>query len=482
MFWRGVFGYLPVQATLALVGFGAIMAFTRLLTPEQYGQYALAVSTAAVVHAVFLVWIEAAMERFTLPETERGDGPAHFATLHAAYFGVSVVLLAGAGVALLTLPLERELRLALAAGFGSLVVSTGLRLVQERRRAQGRVVAYAVYAMLTAVSGFVLGAVFAEAGWGAASVLTGIAMATGLMLLASAPSELRLGRGGRVEPARLRRYAAYGLPISLSLVLAQALFSADRFLIAAFLDPESVGYYHAGHGLAYRTLDILFTWIALAGSPAMIAALERGGPEALRPAARTQAEVMMLVCLPAAVGLALVAGPLAEVMVGEDLRAGAARVIPWIAASGFFGGLTAYYLDHAFTLARRSGLMVAASVVPAAASIGLNLLLIPRFGLDGAMWASTSAFAIGAFASWLLARRVMPLPLPWSATARAALAAAAMAAAVLALPRLGGAAELLLKAGVGALVYAVLAYALDVAGERTRTSALLRLRPALPNP
>ena len=480
MFWRGVFGYLPVQATQALVGFGSIVVFTRLLSPEQYGQYAVTMAVAAVVHAVFMVWIEAAMERFTLPEVERGQGPAHFATLHAAYATLAALTLALAGLALLVLPLERELRYALAAGFGSLLVSTGFRLVQERRRAQGRVVPYAIYAMLTAVSGFVLGAGLADAGWGSASVLAGIAIATGLALLVSAPGELRLGRGGSFEASRLRRYAAYGLPVSLSLILAQALFSADRFLIAGFLDQASVGFYHAGHALAYRTLDILFIWIALAGSPAMIAALERGGPAALKDAARTQAEVMILVCLPAAVGLALVARPLADVMVGEDLRDGARRVIPWIAASGFFGGLTTYYLDHAFTLARRPGMLIASMAAPAAASLTLNVLLIPRFGLDGAMWASTTAFATGALASWFLARRVLPMPVPWRTLATAGFSALVMAGAVRGLPALGGVPELLMKALVGALAYTLIALFLDVAGVRSRLAAL-RVRPALAN-
>jgi O-antigen/teichoic acid export membrane protein len=481
MFWRGVFGYLPVQATQALVGFGAIFVFTRLLTPEQYGQYALALAVATLVHALLLVGLEACMERFTLGETERGDAPSHFATLHLAYAVVSGVIALGAAAAILLLPLDPHLRLALTAAFGSMLTAGGVKLIQERRRAQGRVTAYAAYAMSASMGGFGLGAVLAANGWGAASALAGMAVANALVLVVSLLPELRLGRGGRYEPERLRRYLAYGMPVALSLILAQALFSADRFLIAAFLDEASVGYYHAGHGLAYRTLDILFTWIALAGSPAMITALERGGQPALKEAARTQAEVMVLICLPAAVGLALVARPIAEVMVGPELRQGAARVIPWIAASGFLGGLTTYYLDHAFTLAKRPGLLVASMAAPAAACVGLNLLLIPRFGLDGAMWASTTAFATGALVSWILARRVLPLPLPWRTIAGAGFAVLVMTAAVRALPPIGGFAELVLKAGVGAVAYGVMIAFFDVAGVRSRAAGLLRPRPALAN-
>ncbi|MEJ0064144.1 MAG: hypothetical protein WDM85_00950 [Caulobacteraceae bacterium] len=85
-------------------------------------------------------------------------------------------------------------------------------------------------------------------------------------------------------------------------------------------------------------------------------------------------------------------------------------------------------------------------------------------------------------ASILLGRLAQPLPLPWSAIARTTLATAAMGLAVASLPNVGGGLELGLKAGVGALVYGLAAFALDVAEvrSRARTIALtLRTRMAI---
>jgi O-antigen/teichoic acid export membrane protein len=185
---------------------------------------------------------------------------------------------------------------------------------------------------------------------------------------------------------------------------------------------------------------------------------------------------MMLIIQPAAVGLALVARPLAEVMVGEQLRAGAAAVTPWIAASGLFAGLTTYYFHQAFTLARRTRLLLAAMSIPAAANIALNVVLIPRFGLSGAMWATTASYAIGLAASWALGRRIMPLPVPWTTLSRCVLATVVMALAVALVPATGGLGELLLKACGGAAVYGALALILDIAGARSFALRALRLR------
>ena len=213
----------------------------------------------------------------------------------------------------------------------------------------------------------------------------------------------------------------------------------------------------------------------------MIAALERGGPPALKDAARTQAEVMILIGLPAAVGLALVARPLADVMVGEDLRDGAARVIPWIAASGFFGGLTTYYLDNAFTLAKRPGaadrLHGRARGRQPGAEPAADPALRPRrrdVGLDHRLRHRRGRLATSS------ARRVLPLPCLGARSLPRVSRRWCMAGAVKGLPSVGGFPELLMKVVVGAIAYTLIALFLDVAGVRSRLAAL-RARPALAN-
>jgi O-antigen/teichoic acid export membrane protein len=478
MFWRGVVGYLPANLVQGISGLLAIVAFTRLLSPEAYGVYALAFSVMSLVHTCLFTWLESSMARFYAPESEADRLPAHFATLYRAEaaFGLIAPVIGGAILALA--PIGQEMKIAVAAGLVAIPLRSLAKMIQERRRAAGEVRASAALDMVQSGGGFLIGLALAWAGLGGASPLVGLGVAAALCVLWTLPKELKHAPGGRFEADRAKLYARYGLPVALSLILALALATTDRFLIAGYLGEASVGVYHAGYSLSNRTLDVLFIWLGMAGGPAAIAALERGGRKALDDQAREQGSLMLLICLPAAVGLALVARPLADLMVGETLRTGAAKVTPWIAASGLFSGLTTYYFHQAFTLARRTGLLLAAMAVPAAVNIGLCLVLIPRFGLSGAMWATTASYGVGLLSSLLIGRRVMPLPIPWDTLWRCALACAAMAAAVLAIPSLGGAVELLLKAGAGALVYAAVAYGLDAGGARQQSNRLLRLAQA----
>jgi O-antigen/teichoic acid export membrane protein len=481
MFWRGVVGYLPMNIVQGLVGLFSIVVFTRLLSPADYGIYALAFSAMSLAHTLLFTWMEAAMARFHAPEAEAGRLADHFTTLYRCWAAMAALFAILAGAGLMLWPAGGPLKLAIGAGLAAILTRSLVKLAQERRRAAGDVRGAALLDMGQTLAGFAIGAGLIVAGLKGAAPVAGLGAAAAIALIFVLPTELTRRAGGTFAFDKARTYLAYGLPVALSLILSLALATTDRFLLAYYLNDTAVGVYHAGYSLANRTLDVMFIWLGAAGGPALIVALERGGAAALAKAAREQAGFMVALVLPAALGLALVARPLAEVMVGPALRVGAAQVTPWIAASALFAGLTTYYTHQAFTLGRRTGLLLAAMSLPAAANVALCFILIPRFGLAGALWATTSSYAIGLVASVTLGRLAQPLPLPLTQIARAAVATAIMGLAVAAIPALGGASELLLKAGAGALVYGLAAYVLNVADLRHRAGdifASLRARVA----
>ncbi|RZJ00641.1 MAG: lipopolysaccharide biosynthesis protein [Brevundimonas sp.] len=476
MFWRGVWGYLPANIVQGVVGFLAIVLFTRILSPEDYGRYALAFSVATLTHVAVFSWLEAAMARFWATETEADGLAAHFASLYRTTFVLSAVYLPALSLVLWLWPADLAFKLALAAGLGSSPLRCLVKLGQERLRAAGEVAKSAALDMGTTIAALVLGVGFAVWGFGGASPLIGIALGALAALPFVLPGELRQARTGVVTRERVRTYAGYGYPIAASLALTVVLASTDRFLLAAYLDEAAVGAYHAGYTIANRTLDVLFLWLGTAGQPALVMALERGGLPRLKEAAREQASTFLLVGLPAAAGVALVARPLAEVLIGEDLRAAAAVVTPWVALSALLYGLTAYYFGQAFTLGKKTKRLLIAMAIPAGLNVVLNLILVPRFGVIGAAWATAASFGVGMLATLAIGRRVVALPIPWESLIRCGVATAGMAAVVLQLPKFGGVLELAIDSSVGGLVYAAIALTINAAGVRDVAQRLLARR------
>lgn len=465
MFWRGVWGYLPANIVQGMVGFLAIIMFTRLLSPEDFGRYALAFSVMTLAHVAVFSWLEAAMARFWAAQ-EPGAAQGHFASLYRTAFALSAGFVVVAGLAAWFWPVDPLFRLALAAGLLGAPARCLVKLAQERYRAAGEVSKAANLDIAVAVGGLAIGVGFALMGAGGAAPLLGLGLAPLAALPFVLPGELKQARGGGFEAGRVREYALYGYPIAASLALTVVLASTDRFLLAIYMDEAAVGAYHASYSIANRTLDVLFLWLGTAGQPALVMALERGGLERLKVAAREQLSTFLLIGLPAAAGVALVAQPLSEVLIGEELRTAAASVTPWIALSALLFGLTAYYFGQAFTLGKKTKRLLIAMAIPAGLNVALNLILVPRFGLMGAAWATAASFGVGMVSTWLIGRRVMALPIPWESLARCGVATAVMALAVSRLPAIGGFRELMMDASVGGIVYAIVALTLNAAGVR----------------
>jgi O-antigen/teichoic acid export membrane protein len=216
----------------------------------------------------------------------------------------------------------------------------------------------------------------------------------------------------------------------------------------------------------------------MAGQPACVAAFERGGRPALMKVASAQGAAMVLIALPAAVGLMLVSDPLARLLIGPALAPRAAAVTPFIALGALFSGLTTHYFNTAYTLARRTRRLFLVNALPAAANLVLVLVLVPRHGLMGAVLATVISYALGLCASILGSRGALALPIPWSSVLKCGLASALMAEVVALTPPEPPLASLTLKISLGVLVYAGAALALDAGGVRAQALGLVRrLRP-----
>lgn len=474
MFWRGVWGYLPANIVQGVVGFLTIVLFTRLLTPDDFGRYALAYSVFSLTHVATFTWLEAAMARFWAAQSSEQDMADHFASIYRGIGVMTLVFVPLAALLIWIWPGEAPLKWALFTGLAGVPIRCVAQTVQEHWRAAGEVSKAAALSMWTAAAGLVIGVVFAVLGAGGSSPLAGLALAPLAALPFILPGDLKQAKGGHIQTDRLRRYANYGYPIAASLALSVIIASTDRVLLALLMNEAAVGTYHAAYSIANRTLDVMFIWLGAAGGPALVMALERGGHDELKSAAREQAATFLLLAIPSAVGVALVATPLSEVLIGQELRTSVSQVTPLVALSALLSGLTTYYFHQAYTLGQRTRRLLYAMSIPALCNVALNIWLIPSQGVHGAAMATAISMGIGLLASIMVARPFLRMPIPWDTLVRCLIAAGAMAVVVRTLPRVGGVVELIMDASVGGLVYAAAALFMNAGGVRDLALRLLR--------
>ena len=110
-----------------------------------------------------------------------------------------------------------------------------------------------------------------------------------------------------------------------------------------------------------------------------------------------------------------------------------------------------------------------ALVLPVILNLGLNLVLIPKFELMGAVWATIISYSLAIIIATILARRDYPLPVPVKAAVQITICSALMAVTVLNLPLDGmtpGFVTLVIKGATGVSVYLIGCLILNIANCR----------------
>ena len=467
---RTLFAYLPVNLANILVSFGLIVVLTRLLGSEEFGRYAIAMITLQFVHMGAFTWLEAAMARFQARAEREGDVANHLRTLYVLGVVLGVGLVALFLAIIFLLPLSTPLKTALAFAIGSAGLQVIFNLGMEAHRASHRVTRYSLtYSTQTLLSfsigiALVLFTPLRESG-----PFLGISIGLALTMLIDLPFMLKRQKGGQFQMDRAKRYAAYGLPLCVSLLLGYMLNTSDVYVIAAIMGESSAGQYNAGYNLANRTLEIMFVWISMAMTPAAVTAFEKDGTEASQDVMRSYGASLLWLAMPAAVGIALVSKD-AGFILGESVRAEAVTVMPFIAFAGLINGLLTYYVQRAFMLSGHTKSIVWTMVPAVIVNLALTILLVPQFGLMGAVAATIVGYAIAFAIAVIVARRHYPLPLPFLATAKISLACGVMALCVFALPLQGfepGFVTLMIKAVVGGTAYVATCWVFNAADCRT---------------
>jgi len=465
---RKVMGYLPINLVEAVVAFATVATLTRMLSPEDFGHYALAMALAQIVQGAAFYWIHGGIVRLWA-EAQTAGRAAHLVQSSLAAFCASAVAAAVLVYAALSLiphsaALDRSLLIAIP-----IFLTRSLSLIGfEIARTSQQVRRFSLLSGSQTVLTFTLAVlILFTTSWGKEGVLWAAVLAAFAVFLADMPRLIGLGKGGRPDGQMLRAMWVYGGPFIPTTLMSLTLQISDRFLIETFLDARAVGIYAAAYQIADRVLSILFTWPNQAAVPLMYAALEKDGVAAAEQVMRRNLDVVLFLTMPAAVGIALVAAPLSALIVGPDFAPAAATITPWIAAGAWVCGFSVHMLAHPFLLSKRTGLLALTLLGPALVNIAANILLLPRTGVVGAAYSTVLAYALLAVIRIFTGRRLFPLPLPPLSFLKTGAACAVMAAAVLAAGSAGDDPFMLLRlVPAGILAYGLAALALDLAGCR----------------
>jgi O-antigen/teichoic acid export membrane protein len=433
------------KAVTLAIGLASIAIVTRYLGTEDYGRYTLALTYMQL----FAVLADVGL--FTIVVREISVHPERTERLVGNTLTLRLLLAAAAIVAAalisLLLPYDHDVRVAIVlAGlpllFGMLN-GAFVAVLQSRLRMSravvgdvlGRAVALGAVALVAALDlGF-----FAVMGTAAAGAL---ATAVVTMLLTRPLVRLR----PRSEPAVWRRLLVMALPLGVALAVNELYFRADTLIISIYEPYDQVGLYT----LAYRMLELtlVFGTVFLTTTfPLLADAVISDEPRARRTI-QLSTELFVALGAPLVAGGLVLAPELVELAAGSDFEDASTplRILLGAGALAWVNGVFGYALIAKDR--QLSALWLNLSAL--AFNVGLNLALVPVYGIVVAAVVTLASEALILAGSYVLMRRYFDF-FPAPRTLVPALFAATVMGAVLWILR---DAPVLVLVPFGAAIYA----------------------------
>ncbi|UPK34119.1 oligosaccharide flippase family protein [Bradyrhizobium sp. 186] len=461
--------YLVAYILPAVVGFFAVTAYTRLLTPAEYGVYVVGISIAGILGAIFFAWIKLSVSRYQAMSAE-----VDFRGTAMVAFALTAAVLCAATPLVFLFRSDVSVELLLASMFVA-IMANAVDVGQEFERAKLRPYRFAAISIVRSVSSVGFGLLGIWLGWGGMGLLAafGLGSLTGIILnLVGDRTKI-----ARFQYGQFTQLARYGLPLTLA-GLSVALYSTcDRLIVAWLLGKDAAGIFGVAADLPRQFMVMIASSVAAATVPLVFRTLSEKNDETTRERLSESLELLLVVVAPVAVWLALAADQVAGTLVGIDFRAGVSALLPTLVLARFFGIANQFYVQISFQLAERPFMLAAQSFVTLVLSVALMFALVAGYGLYGAALATLATEAIGLLVAVVLMHRAHPVPFDFNRLAGVAASAAAMAAAILIARSQAngtGLVPLIIVSLAGGLAYAAAAWLLNVANVRTLSLRFLR--------
>lgn len=310
-----------VVGRLGTLGIG--IALARLLGPEEFGTYAVALIALMATLSFNELGVSLAIVRW--PGDPRGIAPTvtTLSLVTSIVIAAATYLLAPSFAAAMgepdAAPVVQLLGLTVVI---SGAVATPAALLQREFRQSTRMLIDQVTVWVGAFSSIAL----ALAGWGAMSLAVGrLGGATigAVMFLRFCPGPYRLG----LNRSQLRPLLKFGLPLAGASMIVFAIGFADQIVAGRMLGATALGFYVLAFNLSNWPI-MVFSQPLRNVAPPTFARLQHE-PEAMRSAFRGIIGLLAAVTFPVCLLLAGAAGPIIGFVYG-DVWAPSASVLTWL--------------------------------------------------------------------------------------------------------------------------------------------------------
>lgn len=395
-------------AQIIHAGCGAltVVVLARLLDPSEYGLVFLAIAIVEITKMTAKLGVPESAARYVAeykedkPEQLRHIIRTSFVFLLVLISTVSIVMAVGHQLIADMLD-EPELAPLLLVGVVYLIFNVLAGYARSILQAFEAIQLAAVVKIIQGIGKFVFAVGLVLVGFGAAGALSGYALrsffASIFGLIAIYLLYYRTFKvADRMERGLKRRIAEYSVPLMLTQAAKRLDSRVDTLLVGFFLNPVAVSFY----AISNQVIDFVQTPAAALGftiSPTLGSEKAAGNIDEAARLYETSLIHSLLLYIPAAAGLILVAEPLIGLVFGAEYIG----AVPVLQVLGFYAVLVAIMdiTSHGLDFLGRARARAIVRGITAVLNVGLNIVLIPTIGVVGAAIATMTTFSLYTIAS-----------------------------------------------------------------------------------
>jgi O-antigen/teichoic acid export membrane protein len=262
--------YVPAKVIPAAVNFAGLLVFTHILSPEDYGNYFIVLTTISVMTIIGSNWVANSVIRFYPEFKLKGDLDRFFSNVVFAFVICNwiLLLLFILGFLVFEARIPPALTSMLTVGIFAYLSSAAYFVLLYFLRASQQASVFSVCEILSSVGrlGLALLLVFLLK-TGAINLLWAmLVISTIISILISRRFSLgkRL-KAGLFSSETCKDLAKFGLPLAVSSLSAWLLVLSDRYILDYFGSAEQVGIYSVSFSVVDRSIGMLYSILNLGG-------------------------------------------------------------------------------------------------------------------------------------------------------------------------------------------------------------------------
>jgi len=244
----------------------------------------------------------------------------------------------------------------------------------------------------------------------------------------------------------LRSYLVFALPLIPIGLLEVIIASSDRYIIGFFKGSASVGIYSATYNIGLIAGIFIFP-IAYILSPTVFKLFDEKKIEKVKMYLSYSLKYFLLISIPSVFGLTILT-----------------KSVLFVSLSSIFYGIQAIF-GRALMLFKHTKSFLIAFIVAAIINLGLNIVLIPCWGIIGAAITTLIAYALSAIIIYCKSRQYIKFNFDLNFVIKSMVASSVMAGAIYIFNPIG-IIKILLAIGFGATIYFYILFLLKGFGKR----------------